>query len=213
MLYEEPPVASGSSVSFPSGGSPSPIPIPPPSAPVLAANVPVPSLGLSSSDKENSSVRTFQFTQQVVNELVEIVEADLEVDSKEAQALSDAMDTEVRSCLTSNASPSSILIDLLHSLKAGRLIELMSNDDDLFTSHRSRLIESSSSGPGTSKTVLMATQTLRVMTPKVVLGSRQGLFLPEGHPLLNTLDQLFATFGVQGRIHWGQGATYPVDTL
>ena len=40
----------------------------------------------------------------------------------------------------------------------------------------------------------------RVMTLEVVLGSRQGLFLPEGHPLLNTLDRLFVTFGVQGRI-------------
>ena len=46
----------------------------------------------------------------------------------------------------------------------------------------------------------MATQTLRVNTPEVVLGSRQGLFLPEGHPLLQTIDQPFQTFGVQGRI-------------
>ena len=38
------------------------------------------------------------------------------------------------------------------------------------------------------------------MTPEVVLGSRQGLFLPEGHHLLNTIDSAFATFGVQGRI-------------
>ena len=38
------------------------------------------------------------------------------------------------------------------------------------------------------------------MTLEVVLGSRQGLFLPEGHLLLNTLDRLFATFRVQGRI-------------
>ena len=43
-------------------------------------------------------------------------------------------------------------------------------------------------------------QTSRVMTLEVVLGSRQGLFLPEGHPLLNTLDRLFVTFEVQGRI-------------
>ena len=35
----------------------------------------------------------------MVNELVEIVEADPEVDDEEAQVLSDAMDTEVRSWL------------------------------------------------------------------------------------------------------------------
>ena len=46
----------------------------------------------------------------------------------------------------------------------------------------------------------MVTQTLRVTTPEVVLGSRQGLFLPEGHPLLRTIDRSFQTFGVQGRI-------------
>ena len=98
------------------------------------------------------------------------------------------------------ANPRSILIASLLSLKPGRLIELVSNDDNLFTSHCLRLIESSSSGPGTCKRFLMATWTSRVTTPKVVLGSRQGLFLPEGHPLLNTLDCLFATFRVQGRI-------------
>ena len=64
-------------------------------------------------------------------------------------------------------------------------------------------------------------QTSRVITPEVVLGSRQGLYLPEGHPLLSTLDHSFATFGVQGRItaltdgpslsrmEW----SVPVDTL
>ena len=46
----------------------------------------------------------------------------------------------------------------------------------------------------------MATRMLRANTPEVVLGSRQGLFLPEGHLLLCTLDRSFATFGVQGRI-------------
>ena len=46
----------------------------------------------------------------------------------------------------------------------------------------------------------MATQTSRVTTPEVVLGSRQGLFLPEGHPLLSTIDQSFQMFRVQGRI-------------
>ena len=59
---------------------------------------------------------------------------------------------------------------------------------------------SSSSGPRTSERVWMATRMSRVNTLEVVLGSRQGLFLPEGHPLLSTLDQSFQTFGVQGRI-------------
>ena len=92
-------MVSGSHASFPSGGSPSPIPVPPPASQVPAPDVPLPSLGSSSSDKENSSVGSFQSAQQVVNELVEIVEADPEVDDEEAQALSDAMDAKVRSQL------------------------------------------------------------------------------------------------------------------
>ena len=99
MSYAEPLVASGSGASFPSGGSSSPIPVPPPTAPVPAADIPIPSSGSSSSDKENSSVRSFQSTQQVVNKLVKIMEADPEVDDKEAQALLDMMDMEVRSQL------------------------------------------------------------------------------------------------------------------
>ena len=59
---------------------------------------------------------------------------------------------------------------------------------------------SGSSGPGTSERVSLEMQMSRVMTPEVVLGSRQGLFLPEGHPLLSLMDRSFATFGVQGRI-------------
>ena len=99
MSYEEPPVASGSGMSFPGGGSPSPLPVPPPATQVPAADIPVPSSGSSSSDKENSSIGSFQSAQQAVNELVEIMEADPEVDDEEAQALSDAMDAEVRSPL------------------------------------------------------------------------------------------------------------------
>ena len=64
-------------------------------------------------------------------------------------------------------------------------------------------------------------QTLRVMTLEVVLGSRQGLYLPEGHPLLTTLDRSFAMFGVQGRITASSDGpslyrlelSVPVDTL
>ena len=99
MLYQEPPVASGSIASFHSGGSSSPIPVPPPTSQVPAAKISVPSSGSSSSDKENSSVGSFQFAQQAVNKLVEIVEADLQVDDEGTQALSDAMDTKVRSQL------------------------------------------------------------------------------------------------------------------
>ena len=99
MSYEEPPVASGSGESFPGGGSPIPIPVPPPAASVPPADVPVPSSGSSSSDKENSSPGSFQSAQQVVGELVEIVEADPNINEEEAHALLDAMDAEVRSCL------------------------------------------------------------------------------------------------------------------
>ena len=97
----------------------------------------------------------------------------------------------------------------------------MDNDEGLFDGHHSRLSESSSSRPGTSKRVSLVMQTSRVMTPEVVLGNRQGLFLPEGHPLLNTLDRSFATFGVQGRITASSDGpslyrlelSVPVDTL
>ena len=99
VSYEEPPVASGSGLSFRGGRSPSPVPIPPPVSQVPGPDVPFPSSGSSSSDKENSSVGSYQSAPQVVSELVEIVEADPEEDNEEAQALSDAMDAEVRSRL------------------------------------------------------------------------------------------------------------------
>ena len=56
------------------------------------------------------------------------------------------------------------------------------------------------SGPGSSERVFLATQMLRVNTPEVVLESSQALFLPEDHPLLNTVNRAFGSFGVQGRI-------------
>ena len=99
MSYNEPPVASGSDLSFHGGGSPSPIPVPAPGSQVQGPDVPLPSSGSSSSDKENSSVGSYQSAPQAVSALVEIVEADPEVDDEEAQALSDAMDAEVRSRL------------------------------------------------------------------------------------------------------------------
>ena len=97
LSYEDPPVASGSGLSFQDGGSPSPVPVPPPTAQVQGPDVPLPSSGSSSSDKENSSLGSYQSAPQVMSELVEIVDADPDVDDEEAQALSDAMDAEVRS--------------------------------------------------------------------------------------------------------------------
>ena len=99
VSYEEPPVASGSGLSFRDGGSPSPVPVPPPASQVQGPDVALPSSESGSSDKENSSVGSFQSAPQVVSELVEIVDADPDVDDEEAQALSDAMDAEVRSRL------------------------------------------------------------------------------------------------------------------
>ena len=99
LSYDEPPVASGSNLSFRDGGSPSPVPIPPPASQIPGPDVALPSSGSSSSDKENSSVGSFQSAPQVVSELVEIAEVDPDVDDEDAQALSDAMDAEVRSRL------------------------------------------------------------------------------------------------------------------
>ena len=99
LSYDEPPVASSPDLSFRHGGSPIAIPIPPPVAQVQGPDVALPSSGSSSSDKENSSVGSYQSAPQAVSELVEIVEADPDVDDEEAQALSDAMDAEVRSRL------------------------------------------------------------------------------------------------------------------
>ena len=71
-------------------------------------------------------------------------------------------------------------------------------DDEL--SNEGELSASGSSGPGTSKRVFLATQTSRVNTPEVVLGSSQVLFLPEDPPLFNTVNRAFRSFGVQGRV-------------
>ena len=99
LSYDDPPVASGSGLYFRDGGSPSPVPVPPPVTQVQGADGALSSSGSGSSDKENSSPRSFQSAPQAVSELVEIAEADPDVDDEEAQALSDAMDAEVRSRL------------------------------------------------------------------------------------------------------------------
>ena len=95
LSYVEPPVASLSGPSFPSGGSPEPIPVPPPTVSFTGPEVPISPSSPSDSDKENSNEGSFESTQQVVTELVEV----REVEDEEAQVLSDAMDEEVRSRL------------------------------------------------------------------------------------------------------------------
>ena len=94
LSYQEPPVAS-SSGSFPGEGSPQPIPVPSPAVVGDGPEFPASPSSPSDSDKENSNEGSFESAQQVVTELVEI----REVDDEEAQALSDAMDEEVRSRL------------------------------------------------------------------------------------------------------------------
>ena len=95
LSYPEPPVASSSGPSFPGEGSPEPIPVPPPAVTRDGPEFPVSPSSPGDSDKENSNEGSFESAQQVVTELVEI----REVEDEEAQALSDAMDEEVRSCL------------------------------------------------------------------------------------------------------------------
>ena len=72
----------------------------------------------------------------------------------------------------------------------------MSNDEP--SDQGSRSTGRSSSGPGTSERVFLATQTSRVTTPEVVLGTTQRVFLPEGHPFLRMLDRLFLAEGSSG---------------
>ena len=60
--------------------------------------------------------------------------------------------------------------------------------------------ESGSSGPGTSERVFLATRTSRVTTPEVVLGTTEGLFLPEDHPFLCRLDRSLQVEGSSGVI-------------
>ena len=95
LSYQEPPVASSSGPSFPSEGSPEPIPVPPPAVVGDGPEFPTSPSSPGDSDKENSNEGSFESAQQVVTELVEI----REVEDEEAQALSDEMDEEVRSCL------------------------------------------------------------------------------------------------------------------
>ena len=133
-----------------------------------------------------------------MTELAEIVEVDSEVDSEEAHALSDRMDEKVRSCLCqhckSKQHPEHFALFPKGWKARGRAHEGQR------TFQRGGAELSGLSGPGTSERVFLATQTSRVNTLEVVLGSIQVLFLPEDHPLLNTVNRAFGSFGVQGRI-------------
>ena len=71
----------------------------------------------------------------------------------------------------------------------------MDNDE---RSNEEEPSESGSSGPGTSERVFLATQTSRVNTPEVVLGTTQRVFLPEGHPFLRMLDRSLLAEGSSG---------------
>ena len=62
-----------------------------------------------------------------------------------------------------------------------------------------------SSGPGTSERVFLATRTLRVNTPEVVLGTTERLFLLEGHPFLCRLDRSFQVEGSSGVVSASSG--------
>ena len=95
LSYQEPPVALSLGPSFPSEGSPELIPVPPPTVGGAGPELPLSPSSSGDSDKENSHEGSFESAQQVVTELVEI----REVQDEEAQALSDAMDEEVRSRL------------------------------------------------------------------------------------------------------------------
>ena len=95
LSYGEPPVASSSGPSFPSEGSPQPIPVPPPITLIADPVIPVSPSSPGDSDKENTNEGSVESAQQVVTNLVMVQEEDNEA----AQALSDAMDLEVRSRL------------------------------------------------------------------------------------------------------------------
>ena len=133
-----------------------------------------------------------------MTELVEIVVVDLEVDSEDAHALLDRKDEEVRSCLHQRCK-SKQHPEQCAPFPKGWKARGQAHEGRKVSS-KEELSGSGSSGPGTSERVFLATQTLRVNTPEVVLGSSQALFLPEDHPLLNTINRVFGLFGVQGRI-------------
>ena len=81
--------------------------------------------------------------------------------------------------------------------------------------------ESSSSGPGTSERVFLATRMSRVTTLEVVLGTTERVFLPEGHPFLRRLDRSLQVEGSSGVVSASSSGPLlyhlelrvPIDTL
>ena len=76
------------------------------------------------------------------------------------------------------------------------MVSALTNNDE--PSNEEAQSGSGSSGPGTSKRVFLATQTSRVTTPELVLGTTERLFLPEDHPFLRRLDRSFRVEGSSG---------------
>ena len=99
------------------------------------------------------------------------------------------------------------------------MVSALVNDDE--PSNEEEPSASGSSGPGTSERVFLATRTSRVTTPEVVLGTTERLFLPEGHPLLRSLDGSFRVEGSSGVISASSSGSLlyhlelrvPIDTL
>ena len=99
------------------------------------------------------------------------------------------------------------------------MVSALVNDDE--PSNEEEPSASGSSGPGTSERVFLATRTSRVTTPEVVLGTTERLFLPEGHPLLRSLDGSFRVEGSSGVISASSSGPLlyhlelrvPIDTL
>ena len=99
------------------------------------------------------------------------------------------------------------------------MVSALVNDEE--PSNEEEPSVSSSSGPGTSKRVFLATRTSRVTTPEVVLGTTDRLFLPEDHPFLRRLDRSFQVEGSSGVVSASSSGPLlyhlelrvPIDTL
>ena len=99
------------------------------------------------------------------------------------------------------------------------MVSALVNDEE--PSNEEEPSVSGSSGPGTSERVFLATRTSRVTTPEVVLGTAERVFLPEGHPLLRSLDGSFRVEGSSGVISASSSGPLlyhlelrvPIDTL
>ena len=93
--------------------------------------------------------------------------------------------------------------------------------DDEEPSNEEEPSGSVSSGPETSERVFLATWTLRVNTPEVVLGTTERLFLPEDHPFLHSLNRSLQVEGSSGVISASSSGPLlyhlelqvPIDTL